>query len=182
MPSIPLKPGSNRQVVITDNMLAFKNWKVLLDDVTGLSFGLYSLPGSLSNSGAYIYVRAASSVHKIATKNFGVFGYLEGKDNMQEIIDAIRQAVAPCLLRSFSTYIFDRRIPVDIGRFTLSSVGLSYKGLTGTTCVAWKFKPTCRTTSKIRWLTGGTAYGVQEVSYFNPQTGRDVVLGTVSSS
>ena len=181
--TIPLKPNSKRQFVVIDSdTLAFKDWKVRLDDVTGLSFGLHSREGYLSSSGAHVLVHTASSQYKIRTNNIGVLGYLESKDNMQQVMDAVREAITPRLLWKQLSYIFEQRIPVRIARFTLAPMGLSYRGLTGTTQVPWSYKASCRTVSKIRWLTGGTLYGVQEVFYFDPRTGKNAVLGTVSSA
>lgn len=182
MPEIPLKPGSNDLVIIDSDTIAFKNWKVRIEDITGLAFGSKSTTGYVSNSGAHVSVHTASSCYKIATIHFGVLGLLEGKDNMHQIMDAVRQAVGPFLVRNILTYIFDQGTPVDIARFTLDHSGLAYRGITGTTKIPWNFKPSFRTTTKTRWLTGGTIHGVQEVVYFNPQTGKNAALGTVTSA
>lgn len=182
MSAIPLKTNSNHRVIIDAETLAFKNWKVRLDDITGLSFGQFTTHYYLSNSGGRISVHTASARYEIAATNIGVLGFFEGKDNMGQIIEVVRQAIAPRLLQKLLTYIFERDVPVDIARFTLTRTGLSHKGIAGVIQIPWSYRPLCRTTTKTRWLTGGTVYGVQEVFYFNPQTGKNVALGTVSST
>lgn len=136
----------------------------------------------MDSAGSEISIHTASSHHKIQTGTLGVLGFPQSEDNMQEIMEAVRQAVGPHLLKKLLLYIFDEGSPVDIGRFTLTNLGLAFRGLTGTKHVPWTRKPSCRIVSKFRWYSNTTTYGAYEVFYFDPRKGKNAVLGTVSSS
>jgi hypothetical protein len=179
MLEIPIKPNSKHLVRISNEAIAFEDWRVHPSQVTAVAFMFSKVDSYLSSSGGYIHLHTPSKRYQIAARCFGAMGFFEGAHNMREVVSAIIKVVGERLLGEILSKVFQQNIPIQIGCLEFNADGIAKTGLLSSGTIPWTYRPYHTLGEKGTFY--GQTFGATKVCYDDPSTGKQQHIGTVTS-
>jgi len=187
--TMPIREGSSDIVTINSHGVAFRDWCVEADAITGIAFGSQSLRSLLSSSTNWCQIRTRYKTYKISSSSTGVSGFLHRHDNVGLISKTIAKWAAEKLLINTLYPIVVEKNEVSIGELIFSKQGVRRKGVFSTDIIPWSRNPKIRTSGETSFLdtfrrTGFMylEFGATEVCVVHPVSGKTQSIGFASSA